>query len=192
MSAPSPGAAELSALLAQAANGDRQAFEIFYQRTSSKLFGIILRILIERTEAEDVLQEVYVTIWRKAAEFDAARASPVTWTATIARNRAIDRLRARGSRPSAPLEEAAEVRDHSPSADVIIDGNREAAQLNAALAALEPRHAAAIRSCYFEGITYETLAAREGVPVGTLKSWVRRGLMRMKTDLATLHDGRAA
>ena len=192
MSVPSSGAAELSALLAQAADGDRQAFGIFYQRTSAKLFGIILRILIERTEAEDVLQEVYVTIWRKAAEFDAARASPVTWTATIARNRAIDRLRARGSRPSAPLEEAAEVRDHSPSADVIIDSGREAARLNAALATLEPRHAAAIRSCYFEGITYETLAAREGVPVGTLKSWVRRGLMRMKTDLSTLQEGRAA
>jgi RNA polymerase sigma-70 factor (ECF subfamily) len=190
--APSPGAAELSALLARAADGDRQAFGIFYQRTSAKLFGIILRILIERTEAEDVLQEVYVTIWRKAAEFDSTRASPVTWTATIARNRAIDRLRARGSRPSAPLEEAAEVRDHSPSADVIIDGNREAAHLNAALATLEPRHAAAIRSCYFEGITYETLAAREGVPVGTLKSWVRRGLMRMKTDLSTVHEGRTA
>ena len=192
MSVPSSGAAELSALLAQAADGDRQAFGIFYQRTSAKLFGIILRILIERTEAEDVLQEVYVTIWRKAAEFDAARASPVTWTATIARNRAIDRLRARGSRPSAPLEEAAEVRDHSPSADVIIDSGREADRLNAALATLEPRHAAAIRSCYFEGITYETLAAREGVPVGTLKSWVRRGLMRMKTDLSTLQGGRAA
>ena len=192
MSPPSPGAAELSALLAQAADGDRQAFGIFYQRTSAKLFGIILRILIERTEAEDVLQEVYVTIWRKAAEFDPARASPVTWTATIARNRAIDRLRARGSRPSAPLEEAAEVRDTSPGADVLIDADREAARLNAALAQLEPRHAAAIRSCYFEGITYETLAAREGVPVGTLKSWVRRGLMRLKTDLSALPEGHTA
>ncbi len=192
MSAPSPGAAELSALLARAADGDRQAFGIFYQRTSAKLFGIILRILIERTEAEDVLQEVYVTIWRKAAEFDSTRASPVTWAATIARNRAIDRLRARGSRPSAPLEEAAEVRDTSPSADVLIDSHREAARINAALALLEPRHAAAIRSCYFEGITYETLAAREGVPVGTLKSWVRRGLIRMKADLSTLHGGHSA
>ncbi len=192
MSAPSPGAAELSALLARAADGDRQAFGIFYQRTSAKLFGIILRILIERTEAEDVLQEVYVTIWRKAAEFDSSRASPVTWTATIARNRAIDRLRARGSRPSAPLEEAAEVRDTSPSADVLIDSDREAARINAALALLEPRHAAAIRSCYFEGITYETLAAREGVPVGTLKSWVRRGLIRMKADLSSMHGGHAA
>lgn len=184
MSAPSAGAAELSALLARAADGDRLAFRDFYDRTSAKLFGIILRILIERGEAEDVLQEVFVTIWRKAAEFDPSRASPVTWTATIARNRAIDRLRARGSRPSAPLDEAADVRDESPSADTIIDSGRESARIHAALAALEPRHAAAIRSCYFEGTTYEALAEREGIPVGTLKSWVRRGLVRMKADLS--------
>ena len=189
MSPPSAGAAELSALLARAADGDRIAFRDFYDRTSAKLFGIILRILIERGEAEDVLQEVFVTIWRKAAEFDPSRASPVTWTATIARNRAIDRLRARGSRPSAPLDEAADVRDESPSADTIIDSGREAARIHAALAALEPRHAAAIRSCYFEGITYEALAEREGVPVGTLKSWVRRGLVRMKADMSA---GKAA
>ena len=180
----SPGAAELAALLARAADGDATSFRLFYDRTSAKLFGIILRILTERGEAEDVLQEVYVTVWRKAAEFDSTRASPVTWLATIARNRAIDRLRARASRPTSPLDEAAEVRDHGPGADSIIDDNREAARIQAALAALEPRHAAAIRSCYFEGLTYEALAAREGVPVGTLKSWVRRGLLRMKADLA--------
>ena len=184
MKTASPGAALLSDLLARAADGDRQAFGEFYDSISAKLFGIILRILIERGEAEDVLQEVFLTIWRKAAEFDPTRASPVTWTATIARNRAIDRLRARGNRPLAPLDEAADVRDESPAADVIIDAHRDAVRLEAALAALEPRHAAAIRSCYFEGSTYEALALREGIPVGTLKSWVRRGLMRMKAELS--------
>ncbi len=184
MKTASPGAALLSDLLARAADGDRQAFGEFYDNISAKLFGIILRILIERGEAEDVLQEVFLTIWRKAAEFDPARASPVTWTATIARNRAIDRLRARGNRPLAPLDEAADVRDESPAVDVIIDAHRDAVRLEAALAALEPRHAAAIRSCYFEGSTYEALALREGIPVGTLKSWVRRGLMRMKAELS--------
>ncbi len=183
MSSDNPGAAELSALLARAADGDRAAFKTFYDRMSAKLFGVILRIVTERGEAEDVLQEVFVTIWRKAAEFDPSRASPVTWTATIARNRAIDRLRARASRPSAPLEEAAEVRDHSPPADALIDADNSVLAINRALATLEPRHAAAIRSCYFEGCTYEALAQREGVPVGTLKSWVRRGLMRMKSEL---------
>jgi RNA polymerase sigma-70 factor (ECF subfamily) len=179
----SEGAAELAVLLARAADGDQAAFQDFYNRTSAKLFGIILRILAERGEAEDVLQEVYVTVWRKAAEFDAARASPVTWVATIARNRAIDRLRARAVRPRAPVEEAAELADTSPNAEQLIDSASEAALVHRALATLEPRHAAAIRSCYFEGVTYETLADREGVPVGTLKSWVRRGLMKMKAGI---------
>ncbi|GGE18578.1 RNA polymerase sigma factor [Polymorphobacter glacialis] len=181
---PSNGSVVLVELLARSADGDTAAFRDFYDRTSAKLYGIILRILVERGESEDVLQEVYVTIWRKAAEFDAARASPVTWTATIARNRAIDRLRARGSRPSAPLDEAADVRDEAPLADARIDADRDTSRIHAALADLEPRHAAAIRSCYFEGLTYESLAVREGIPVGTLKSWVRRGLLRMKLSMA--------
>ncbi len=180
----SPGASELSILLARTADGDAAAFQIFYDRTVTKLFGIILRILVERGEAEDVLQEVYVTVWRKAAAFDPARASPVTWAATIARNRAIDRLRARGNRPSAPLEDAMSVRDDRPGADELLATAGETARLNSALATLEPRHAHAIRSCYFEGVTYEALALREGVPVGTLKSWVRRGLLRLRAELA--------
>ena len=174
------GPAELVALLARAADGDTQAFQTFYDRTSAKLFGIILRIVIERQEAEDVLQEVYVTVWRKAATFDPARASPITWVATIARNRAIDRLRARPNRPHVPVEAAYDLADTGPAPDAGLAHAQEAARLNAALATLEPRHAAAIRACYFEGVTYEDLAARENVPVGTLKSWVRRGLIRMR------------
>ena len=180
---PSTGAAELSVLLARAADGDAAAFRLFYDRTSAKLFAIIMRILVERGDAEDVLQEVYVTLWRKAAAFDATRASPVTWAATIARNRAIDRLRARGSRPTAPIDDAMAVRDVRPAADELIDTANAAARVQAALAALEPRHAAAIRSCYFDGLTYEAVAVRDGIPIGTLKSWVRRGLLRMRADM---------
>lgn len=174
---------DLVQLLGKVADGDAGSFRILYDRTSAKLFGVIARILIERGEAEDVLQEVYVTVWRKAAEFDAARASPITWLATIARNRAIDRFRSRAVRPSSPLDEAADVRDPAAPADVVIDSDREAARVHAALAMLEPRHAAIIRGAYFEGLTYEALSAREGVPVGTLKSWVRRGLIKMKTAM---------
>ncbi len=183
MTVPSSGAAELADLLARAGAGDAESFRKFYDRTSAKLFGIIVRILVERGEAEDVLQEVYVTVWRKAAEFDASRASPITWAATIARNRAIDRIRARASRPSSPLDDAMEVRDTRPAADALIDTATDAARVHAALAGLDPHHAAAIRSCYFEGITYEALAEREGIPIGTLKSWVRRGLLRMRASL---------
>lgn len=182
-STTSPGGAELARLLEQAADGNVAAFREFYDRTSAKLFGIIARILVERGEAEDVLQEVYVTIWRKAAEFDSARASPITWVATIARNRAIDRLRARGNRQHVTIDAAHDVADTAPDAEALYGQALAASTVQAALAQLEPRHADVIRACYFEGLTYEELAQREGVPVGTLKSWVRRGLMKMRGAL---------
>lgn len=181
--AVTPGAAELAALLQRAADGDTTAFQAFYDRTSAKLFGVILRILIERQESEDVLQDVYLSIWRKAATFDAAKASPITWAATIARNRAIDRLRARPPRAHVPVEAAHDLADDGPAQDAGLLHGEDVRRLTAALATLEPRHAAAIRACYFDGVSYDELAAREQVPVGTLKSWVRRGLIRMRGAL---------
>ncbi len=174
------GAAELAALLVRVADGDAAAFQAFYDRTSAKLFGVILRILIERQESEDVLQEVYLIVWRKAATFDAAKASPITWAATIARNRAIDRLRARPPRAQVPIEAAFDLVDDGPAQDAGLIHDQDARRIAAALSTLEPRHAAAIRACYFDGVTYDELAAREQVPVGTLKSWVRRGLIRLR------------
>jgi RNA polymerase sigma-70 factor (ECF subfamily) len=111
------GATELAALLVRVADGDAAAFQAFYDRTSAKLFGVILRILIERQESEDVLQEVYLIVWRKAATFDASKASPITWAATIARNRAIDRLRARPPRAHVPMESAFDPVDDGPAQD---------------------------------------------------------------------------
>src|SRR6476620_10041907 len=98
---------QLAAALARVAGGDHAALRIVYQDTSAKLFGVCLRILKDRSEAEDVLQDVYVTVWRKAATFDSGRASPITWMVAIARNRAIDRLRSgASSRRMAPIDEA--------------------------------------------------------------------------------------
>ncbi len=177
------GGAELARLLQRVADGDAAAFQTFYDRTSAKLFGVILRILVERQESEDVLQEVYLSVWRKAATFDAAKASPITWAATIARNRAIDRLRARPPRAHVPVEAAFDLADDGPAQDAGLIHDQDARRIAAALATLEPRHAAAIRACYFDGVTYDELAAREQVPVGTLKSWVRRGLIRLRDQL---------
>lgn len=174
----------LVALLARIGTGDRPALKSLYVATSAKLYGVVLRIVQDRNEAEDVLQEIYITVWRKAAEYDATRASPITWLATIARNRAIDRLRARASRPSAPLDQAAEVADTTPGADRLAEASDDARRVHAALAMLDPRHAAIIRAAYFEGLSYDALAEREGVPVGTLKSWVRRGLLRMRSGMS--------
>lgn len=177
------GSAELSALLLRVADGDTAAFQTFYDRTSAKLFGVILRILNERQESEDVLQDVYLSIWRKAATFDPSKASPITWAATIARNRAIDRLRARPPRAHVPVEAAFDLADDGPAQDAGLLHGDDVRRLTTALASLEPRHAAAIRACYFDGVTYDELAEREQVPVGTLKSWVRRGLIRMRGAL---------
>jgi RNA polymerase sigma-70 factor (ECF subfamily) len=141
--------------------------------------------LIDRSEAEDVLQEVFITIWRKAAQFDVARASAMTWLVTIARNRAIDRLRSRPARPNVALEHAAEIADDRPQPDANLEADGESAKLLTALSTLDPRHATIIRAAFFEGLSYEALALREAVPIGTLKSWVRRGLLRMRSELAT-------
>src|SRR5213078_3280 len=84
---------QLAAALVRVAGGDRAALRMVYQDTSAKLFGVCLRILKDRSEAEDVLQDIYVTVWRKAATFDPSRASPITWLVAVARNRSIDRLR---------------------------------------------------------------------------------------------------
>jgi RNA polymerase sigma factor (sigma-70 family) len=101
---------QLAAALNRVAQGDKPALRLVYDMTSAKLFGVCLRILNDRTEAEDVLQDVYVTVWRKAGAFDEARASPITWLVAIARNRAIDRVRSGGpARRSEPIELAAEV-----------------------------------------------------------------------------------
>src|SRR5258707_7252728 len=108
---------QLAAALVRAAGGDRAALRQIYQDTSAKLFGVCVRILNDKSEAEDVLQEVYLTVWRKAPSFDPARASPITWLVAIARNRSIDRLRAvAGGRRMEPIETAGEVRDPGPAA----------------------------------------------------------------------------
>ena len=174
---------ELALSLVRAADGDRAALKFFYDATSAKLFGVVNRILADRGDAEDVLQDVYVTIWRKAVEFDPSRASPITWAATIARNRAIDRFRARGKRDLRPLDDAAEVADDAPSAFDVASTSEEGRRLAEALAQIEPRAAAAIRAAFFEGATYADLAERAGVPEGTMKSWIRRGLLSLRAKL---------
>src|SRR5260370_332591 len=140
---------QLMAALARVAGGDRAALQIVYQDTSAKLFGVCLRILNDRSEAEDVLQEVYLTVWRKAASFDPARASPITWLVAIARNRSIDRLRsATGAKRMQAIDEASEVSDNAPSALAQLESSQEQQHLIDCLSELEPRHAVAVRSAF--------------------------------------------
>lgn len=162
------------------AQGDRAALRALYQATSPKLFAVCLRILSDREESEDVLQDVYVTIWRRADRFDPARASVAAWISTIARNRAIDRLRARGPLAKAEPIEALEIADDQPGADAKLAQVDDARRLEGCLAELDPRTRTVIRTAFFEGVTYEALARQMDAPLGTVKSWIRRGLARLK------------
>ncbi|AYC35076.1 sigma-70 family RNA polymerase sigma factor [Pseudomonas cavernae] len=173
----------LSGMLRAVANHDRSAFAALYRLTSAKLFGICLRMLPQRSDAEDVLQEVYVTVWHKATLYDGQRASPITWLAMIARNKSIDRLRVSGvERHNEPIELLERMHEPEPASDPVeIDAERR--RLDQCLAALEDRQRCVIRTAFFDGCTYEELASRSGVPLGTMKSWIRRGLLRLKECL---------
>lgn len=143
-----------------------------------------LRILGNRSEAEDVLQEAYVNVWRNAAKYDADRASPISWLAAIARNKAIDRVRGRGKRVFATIDEdVLTIPDPSPSALTLVSDGQERARLMGCIGELDEQHGAAIREAFFGGQTYAELAKKEAVPLGTMKSWIRRGLMRLKDCL---------
>lgn len=170
----------LAQLMPRIASGDRSALRQLYQATSAKLFGVCLRILSDRDESEDVLQEVYLTIWRRADRFDAGRASVTTWISTIARNRAIDRLRARGPMAYAEPVEELEIEDGAPRAEALLEKAQDAQALGRCLGELDDRTQAVIRTAFFDGVTYEALAHRMAAPLGTVKSWIRRGLLKLK------------
>ena len=176
--------ARLAQTLERAGQGDRSAFEQLYAKTAAKLFGICLRIFPDRQEAEDALQDAYITIWNRAATFDASRSSPITWLAVVTRNRAIDRLRSLGKAQMAPLEAAAEIADPTPLPDTQLLAKEDGGALTACIATLEARDAAFIRAAFLGGVTYTDLAAREGVPLGTVKSRIRRALMKLRECLS--------
>jgi RNA polymerase sigma-70 factor (ECF subfamily) len=170
---------EPAELLVAIGRGDKAALSRLYRLTSSRLYGICLHMLRNEAEAEDVLQEVYVTVWRKASLFDAAKASGQTWLGVLARNKAVDRLRRR-QLPTAPVEQAEQIADDGPSALDVIEAAEDGERLSHCLDELEERQRGLIRTAFFEGVTYSDLATREEVPLGTMKSWIRRGLMRLK------------
>jgi RNA polymerase sigma-70 factor, ECF subfamily len=171
----------LQQLIRASARRDRAAFAALYARTSSKLFAIALRIMRQREWAEDVLQESFVGVWQRAGDYDPARGSAIGWLVTIVRHCAIDQQRRRGRRPegrSAP-EEVLTALAAPDSAD-------SAAGLRALQRCLDeldqqPRRAVLLAYCY--GLTREELAARLGVPLGTVKSWLRRSLERLQKCL---------
>lgn len=175
----------LVTLIAKTASADRRAFESLYRATADRLFGICMRVLGNQAAAEDVLQDVFVSIWRTAAQYDPARSSPWTWLAAIARNRAIDSLRKTSAVLHRPLDAAESISDSGPSPAGYTESIKDNDRLDDCLRQLDARRQSLIRTAFFDAVTYEQLAQRFGAPLGSVKSWIRRGLLQLRACLET-------
>jgi RNA polymerase sigma-70 factor (ECF subfamily) len=187
---------DLSRLLARAGVGDRAAFATLYERTSSHLLAVVLRINRDRAQAEDILQEVYVNVWRAASSFDAAQSQPLTWLTSIARHRAIDSLRRQQAQPrmraggaSADGRDSEDddvydtVADDSPGPLDLLSRAAEARALAACMDKLSAAQRQSVALAFFQGLSHAEVAAQMREPLGTVKSWVRRSLATLKSCL---------
>ena len=183
---------ELAQLLGRAGLGDRAAFATLYQRSSPHLFAVILRINRDRAQAEDILQEVYVNVWRAAAGFDAAQSQPMTWLTSIARNRAIDSLRRAGAQPRLDSAHALddedndvydETADEAPGPLELLSQAADARQLQHCMQVLSAPQRQSLALAYFDGLSHAEVADKMAQPLGTVKSWVRRALLALKSCL---------
>lgn len=174
---------DIGDLIGRVALRDRAAFNTLYERTSAKLFGTVLRILKDRAEAEEALQDVYIKIWQRADRYQAGMASPISWLAAIARNHALDMIRAR--RPvSDDLDVAVDLADGAPDPEQAAISGGERGRIENCLDQLPVDRAEAVRGAYLDGYSYEELAARYAVPLNTMRTWLRRSLMRLKQCLS--------
>lgn len=184
---------ELSQLLARAGLGDRAAFATLYERTSAHLLGVVMRINRDRGQAEDVLQEVFVNVWRAARSFDAAQSQPLTWLTSIARHRAIDSLRRAQTQPqlkptlSAGDDEETDVydtvADDAPGPLELLSRASQARALAACMGTLSAQQRQSVALAFFDGLSHAEVAQAMREPLGTVKSWVRRALMALKSCL---------
>ena len=183
---------ELARLLARAGLGDRAAFATLYERTSAHLLGVVMRIQRDKAQAEDILQEVYVNVWRAAQGFDAAQSQPLTWLTSIARNRAIDSLRRAQAQPQfrsiiANDDEESDVYDtvasDAPGPLDLLSRASEARELTHCMASLSARHRQSVALAFYDGLSHAEIAAHMRQPLGTVKSWVRRALASLKDCL---------
>ena len=174
---------ELDSLLSRTAAGDRAAFAELYRRTSARLLGVCVRMLVDRREAEEVLQEAYVSVWQRAGSFDPALAGAMTWLVSLTRNKAIDRLRQHRAPPADPAVELDAIPDEAATPAARAERSEEYRRLEQCMEQLEPQQRGSIREAFFGGLTYNVLAERAKVPLGTMKSWIRRGLLQLRACL---------
>lgn len=173
---------QLRHLLAQCSLGDRRAFETLYRSVGPRLHGVALRFMGRPDLAEEVLQESFVRIWNNASRYEPHLSAPLTWMVNITRNQAIDQLRKHRDRPLSDLEEQSLV-DETPSAHEQLNSAREASVLNRCLDSLEGMQRQSITIAYFQGLSGAELAEQLAAPLGSVKSWIRRGMERLRRCL---------
>ncbi len=179
--APDDENARIVYYLQGCSQGDRSHFENLYRLTSPKLFGLLLRILKNQAESEDCLQQVYIKIWSHADRFQPEKANAMTWLATIARNQALDQLRKNRKLAG---QESGDVLDalegNETPHEVVLEKQQSGNRVHACIDTLPDNYRQSVELAYFEGLTHPLLAERMQVPLGTVKTWVRRGLLRLK------------
>jgi RNA polymerase sigma-70 factor, ECF subfamily len=167
-------------LIGRIAGGrDAAAFAALYDRLAPRAFGLLLRVLRNRPDAEDVLQETFLQVWHQAGRFDPARSVPLGWVLMIARSRAADRLRAKSATAAERRPDVPPTPD--PAAGLV--ATETAGRVSAALDGLPPDQAEPIRLAFYEGLTHEGVAARLGIPLGTVKTRIRLGMARLRARL---------
>jgi RNA polymerase sigma-70 factor (ECF subfamily) len=172
-------------LLLAIARSDTAAFQQLYERHSAALFGLVLKILGNRADAEDVLQETFVQVWKAAHSFDPARGKPISWLILLTRSRAIDRLRSRQTRNRISETVAQQpVADDPPASQQIIASETHAT-VRQAMVSLDGEQRRLIELAYFGGLTQSEIAAQLGQPLGTVKTRIRAGMMRLRELLET-------
>ena len=175
--------AEIANLIARCALRDRAAFRDLYGRTSAKLYGVTLRILRDRSEAEEALQEVYVKIWQRADKYVPGGYSPISWLVAVARNHSLDVLRARKPQ-SDDIDGALDVADAGPDPEKSAVDRDERSRIDNCLGQLDGEKADAVRGAYLDGFSYEELSARHNVPLNTMRTWLRRSLLKLRECLS--------
>lgn len=179
-----PNQERLAQLLARTALGDRAAFAQLYEATRAKLFAVSLRIVRERFLAEEVLQDSFVSIWKHASEYARAKSAPATWMTAIVRNRSLDVVRRTREEPDIDDILAAALVDEAAAPEREAAARAERHSIRACLAELEPEQRQSIALAFFHGLTHSELASHIGRPLGTVKTHIRRGLMRLRECLA--------
>ncbi|HKS29224.1 MAG TPA: sigma-70 family RNA polymerase sigma factor [Pyrinomonadaceae bacterium] len=167
-------------LLRAVASGDSQALAELYDRYHSILFGLLLRILRDGAEAEDVLQEVFIQAWRRASKFDESRGKAFTWLVTIARSRAIDRLRSLSAAERASLRAAPDPWQEVSDASTDAVRSEESERVRRALSEIPEEQREALLLAYFEGLSQTEIAEKTETPLGTIKTRTRAGLKRLR------------